>query len=174
MVGIIAAGVAVGVAGVLGVASRKPDTFVVQRSASIEADADHIYSFLDDFRCWRLWSPWEDIDLDLERSYEGPVSGPGASYTWSGRKAGTGRMEITDVVRPGRLGIKLEFTKPFKATNRIELTLRDVGGVTTVDWVMTGANTFPTRLMSVFMSMDDLAGKDFEKGLARLKRAAEA
>ena len=51
-----------------------------------------------DFRRWPAWSPWEDVDPDLRRTYSGPDSGVGAAYAWEGnRKAGKGRMEIVDV-----------------------------------------------------------------------------
>jgi hypothetical protein len=39
---------------------------------------------------------------------------------------------------------------------------------------MTGPQNAVMRLMSRFWSMEKLVGPDFEKGLARLKAAAEA
>ena len=78
-----------------------------------------------------------------------------------------------DVSPPRRLNIKLDFTRPIKASNRVEFTLDESGGETKVEWVMTGTNRLPSKLMSVFVSMDRLVGKDFEKGLYRLKAAAE-
>ena len=42
-----------------------------------------------------------------------------------------------------------------------------------VTWTMAGPSQFITRLMGVFVSMDKMIGKDFEKGLAQLKEAAE-
>jgi hypothetical protein len=39
---------------------------------------------------------------------------------------------------------------------------------------MTGASAFITTAMGVFMDMDKMVGKDFEKGLSDLKRLAES
>src|SRR5688500_2708440 len=117
MFGMVALAFGAGIAGLLGYASRRPDTFVVRRSISIRAAANHIYSFLEDFRRWRQWSPWEDVDPDLQRTYGGTSAGTGATYQWAGKKAGAGRMEITAVSPPSRLNIKLDFTKPIKASN---------------------------------------------------------
>ena len=39
---------------------------------------------------------------------------------------------------------------------------------------MTGSSPFMFRLMGLFMNMDRMIGKDFEAGLANLKKAAEA
>jgi hypothetical protein len=38
---------------------------------------------------------------------------------------------------------------------------------------MHGPSPFIAKVMSVFMSMDRMVGKDFEAGLANLKAAAE-
>jgi hypothetical protein len=83
------------------------DTYTVERTTTIDAPADEVYAQIVDFHNWRNWSPWDDIDPDLQRSYSGPDSGVGAGYSWSGnRKAGEGTMEITigteaRMVRPG-------------------------------------------------------------------------
>jgi hypothetical protein len=109
----------------------------------------------------------------LSRTYSGPDAGVGAVYEWVGnRKAGAGRMEITDAVESSKVQIALQFLKPFKSksTTTFELVERD--GDTNVTWRMVGPKTFMTRFMGVFMSMDKMVGKDFEKGLSQLQAAA--
>jgi hypothetical protein len=39
---------------------------------------------------------------------------------------------------------------------------------------MRGPNLFASKLMSVFIDMDQMVGKDFENGLANLKRLVES
>ena len=86
------------------------DTYTVERSLTINAAAEHIYDQIADFHRWTRWSPWEDLDPALERSYSGAESGIGAVYAWSGnRKAGQGRMEITDASRPSAVQVDLLF-----------------------------------------------------------------
>ena len=148
--------------------------YVVTRSTSIAASPSRIFSELVDFHRWAGWSPWEDLDPDLQRSYAGSATGVGAVYTWSGnRKAGEGRMEITDVDDPSRVAIALDFLKPFKSSSVTTFELVADGDATGVTWSMTGPKTFATRVMGIFTSMDKLIGPDFEKGLARLKAVAE-
>jgi hypothetical protein len=147
--------------------------FEVTRRTSIAADPARVHALVNDFRQWTAWSPWEDVDPDLERTYSGPDSGLGAHYAWSGnRKAGEGSMEITGST-PERIDIELSFLKPFKATNHVDLTLTPTGGGTDVVWRMTGAHQGLAKLVFRFMSMDKMVGPDFEKGLARLKSVAE-
>ena len=166
---------ALALAAVLILASRKPDTFRVQRAATIDAPPDRIFPLISDFRQWRAWSPWEDRDPGLQRSYSGPASGEGAVYQWKGnRNVGAGRMEILEAPPPHKIVIKLDFISPFEGHNTAEFTLSPQGGSTIVTWLMHGPAPLLSKVMQVFMSMDDMIGKDFTAGLARLKRVAEA
>lgn len=149
------------------------DTFVVERSERIQAVPAAVRERIVDFRRWQAWSPWEDIDPNLQRSYSGAAAGVGAVYEWEGnRKAGKGRMEITSV-DDEVVTIDLRFLKPFKSENTTIFRLQPDGGGTTVTWTMSGQQTLMTRIMGVFKSMDKMIGPDFEKGLGRLKADAE-
>ena len=166
--------VAIAVIALLAYAATRADTFRIERSTSINAVPDAIFSLLTDFRRWAEWSPWEKLDPDLKRTHSGATDGKGAVYAWEGnKKVGAGRMEITQVVPPSRVVIKLDFLRPFEAHNVTEFTLAAGGTATRVIWAMTGVNNFMGKLMSVFMNMDKMVGKDFETGLANLKAVAE-
>lgn len=150
------------------------ETYTVQRSISIDSPPVAVYDQIANFHNWTKWSPWEDVDPALKRSYSGPESGTGAVYGWSGnRKAGQGRMEIVDAVSPSRVQIDLAFEKPWKARNDTVFTIQPEGSGSRVTWLMTGKKTLMTRAMGLFTSMDKLLGNDFDKGLARLKDASE-
>ncbi len=153
------------------------DTFTVERSTTVEAPAESIYPHIADFHRWTVWSPWEDVDPGLQRSYSGPESGTGAKYAWSGnRKAGRGSMEVVRTDYPRRVEIDLAFEKPWKARNDTIFVLEPAAADpqrTQVTWTMTGKKTLMTKVMGVFKSMDAMVGPDFEKGLARLKAVCE-
>ncbi len=151
------------------------DKYTVERSATIAAPPARIYEELVDFHRWTAWSPWEDLDPQLQRTYSGPESGVGAVYAWSGnRKAGKGQMEIREATEPSKVGIDLEFVKPFKASNDTVFTIEPEGSGSRVTWRLTGKKTAMTKVMGIFTSMDKMVGPDFEKGLARLKAVTEA
>lgn len=159
---------------VLIVASTRPNDFTVQRSASIRAPADRLLPIIADFRQWPAWSPWEQIDPNMKRTYSGAASGVGSVYEWNGSSdVGRGRMEVREVVPASKVGIQLDFIQPFEAHNVTEFTLVPKGDATDVTWVMRGPSPFVSKVMGVFVSMDQMIGKDFEKGLAQMKAAAE-
>lgn len=82
-------------------------------------------------------------------------------------------MEIVEVSPPERLVIRLDFLKPFEAHNTITFDLKGEGDRTYVTWTMVGPSPLVSKVMGLFMSMDAMIGKDFEAGLANLKRVAE-
>lgn len=149
-------------------------TYTVRRQRHIAAPPAVVRERIVDLRRWVAWSPWEDLDPELDRTYGGPPAGTGAWYAWEGnRKAGEGRMEITDVDE-SNVAIDLRFVRPFRSQSVIVFTLAPDADGTVVTWTMTGANTVMLRLFGIFRSMDDMVGPDFERGLDRLKADAEA
>ncbi len=169
--------IALAIAVLLVLASRRPPTFRIERSTSIAAPMVQVAELIDDFHEWRKWSPWENIDPTLQRSYSGADAGVGAIYEWDGQgKAGAGRMEITEMragAERGLIAIKLDFRKPFKASNTAEFVMTPTDAGTDLSWAMFGPSPLVSRILGLFMDLDKLVGKDFESGLAALKRSAE-
>ena len=164
----------VAVAGVLILASTKPDSFRVQRTASVKAPPEKIFALINDLHGWATWSPYEAKDPAMKRTFSGASGGVGAVYGWEGNKeVGEGRMEIIQATPPNRVVIKLDFLKPFEAHNTAEFLLEPKGGATDVTWAIYGPCPFVSKVMQVFFNLDTMIGKDFEVGLASLKTLAE-
>ena len=153
-----------------------PDSYTVERSIEIAAPPSAIYVLLTDFHRWRGWSPFEELDPDMDRTYAGAESGVGATYEWSGdMKAGAGRMEIVAADPDREVVIDQRNRKPMKSASTVTFRLDGGSGErTAVTWSMVGKKTTLTRAMGVFKSMDSLVGPIFEKGLAKLRDEAEA
>src|SRR2546427_10043416 len=174
MIKIIVIVVVAFIAAVLIFAATKPDTFRVRRAASIKAPPEKIFAFINDFNRWGAWSPWEKKDPAMKRTFGAATSGKGAVYAWEGNKnVGQGRMEIAESVPPSKVAIKLDFVKPFEAHNIVEFTLEPKGDSTNVTWAMQGPMPYISKLITVFVNMDSMVGKDFEAGLANLKTLTE-
>ena len=157
----------------MGYASTRPDSFRVERETSIKAAPEKIFANLQDFKLWASWSPWEKLDPAMTRTFSTTTSGKGANYAWAGEKAGSGRMEFLEVTPSSQIKIKLDFTQPFEAHNTVDFSLKPQGDTTQVTWAMYGPSNLMVKVMHIFMSMDGIVGKDFEKGLADLKAVSE-
>jgi len=174
IIAIIAVVLAIAIAIVLILAATKPNTFSVLRATTVKAPPEKIFSLINDFHQWGTWSPYENKDPAMKRSYSGAASGKGAIYGWDGNKnVGSGRMEILDTSVPAKIVVKLDFFKPFEGHNTAEFTMLPQGDATNVAWAMYGPAPFMSKVMQVFMNMDNMIGKDFEIGLANLKSLTE-
>jgi uncharacterized protein YndB with AHSA1/START domain len=174
IIAIIAVVLALAIAIILILATTKPNTFNFQRAIAIKAPPERIFPLINDFHQWGTWSPYENMDPAMKRSFSGAASGQGAVYAWEGNKnVGSGRMEILDSSPSSKIVIKLDFLKPFEAHNTAEFTMLPQGGTTSVTWRMHGPASFVSKLMQVFMNLDNMVGKDFETGLANLKKLSE-
>ena len=153
----------------------RPSHFHVERSARMAAPPEVVFPFIDDFHRWSSWSPWEKLDPNLKREYSGAPNGKGAVYDWSGNdEVGTGRMRIIESDAPSTVAISLEFIEPFEATNAALFSINPDGDGSRVTWGMDGESNFIFKAVGLFMSMDDMVGRDFQAGLDNLSRAAEA
>ena len=159
---------------VLLLAAGKPDEFRIERKVSIQASPKKILGLLDNFHAWSSWSPWEGLDPNMKRTFSGTEKGVGAVYGWDGTgQVGAGTMEITEIRDSSEVKVKLDFLKPFEAHNFSEFSLVPTGNATEVTWAMYGPNRFSGKVMQVFFNMDKMVGKEFEKGLNRLKAVSE-
>ena len=153
----------------------RPARFRIERSIAIAAPPERAFAHVNDFRNWVGWSPWEKMDPTMKKTFDGAPAGAGAICSWTGNaKVGEGRMTIERSEAPAVVGLKLEFLKPWQATNATTFSFVEADGGTKVTWAMEGENrTFGAKAFAVVMNMDKLVGRDFEKGLASLKTLAE-
>ena len=152
------------------VVALQPADFRIHRSAVIAAPPAAVFAQINDFHKWNDWSPWAKLDPNAKNNFDGPASGVGAKFAWSGNnEVGEGAMTITES-RPNEIVVmKLEFIRPFAATNTTEFTLKPEGSGTAVTWTMSGKNNFMGKAAGLFMNCDKMVGTQFEKGFENLK-----
>jgi hypothetical protein len=159
----------------LAIAGTRPAAFHIERSVSTGASPGTVFAIVNDLRRFHEWSPWQNLDPAMRSSIEGSGVGPGSSYVWSGNdQVGEGRMTLTGCVPPDEVVLRLQFLKPWKSTSEVHLSIVPDGDGSRVTWAMDGTNDYMAKVMTLFMSMDRMLGRDFESGLANLKRVSEA
>jgi hypothetical protein len=159
-------------AALAGFIATRPSEFRITRSRTVAAPPDVVHAYVSDFTKWPEWSPWEKLDPGMRRELSGAPAGTGAEYHWSGNKeVGEGRMTITDSRPTQNVTIRLEFLKPWAATNTTQFDFAPSGTGTNVTWTMSGRKNFAAKAFCLFMDMDKMVGGDFERGLASLETA---
>jgi hypothetical protein len=159
----------------LGFIASRPSDFRVTRTRTLAAPPDVVYGYVNDFRRWTEWSPWEKRDPALKREYTGAPAGPGATYHWVGnRQVGEGRMTITESRPAQAVVIRLEFIKPWTATNQAQFDFAPSGSGTSVTWTMRGEKNFMAKAFGLLVDVDRLVGTDFDRGLENLDAVSGA
>jgi len=163
------------VVGLTIIIAMRPSDFRVARTVAMAAPASKVFSHVNDFHQWQAWSPYDKRDPAMQRTYDGPPVGKGATYAWNGNnEVGEGRSTITESRANELIRIQLEFKRPFAGTNTAEFTFQPNGNGTAVTWALIGKYNFITKAMGLVMSMDKMIGGDFDEGLANLKAIVEA
>jgi hypothetical protein len=156
------------------VVAMQPSDFRIVWSATMSVSAPSVFAQVNDFHKWEAWSPWAKLDPAAKATFEGPSAGVGAIFRWAGNKeVGEGSMTITESRPSDLVRIKLEFLKPFAATNTAEFIFKPEGSQTVVTWSMFGTNNFLAKAVCLFMNMEKMVGGQFEKGLAQMKSVVE-
>ncbi len=155
------------------VVSMQPAEFHLERSITVKAPATVAHAYLNDLHKMQEWSPWAAMEPTQKITYAGPAEGVGSSYHWVGEKTGEGQQTITESVPGQKIVTKLEFIKPFEATNAAAFTLKPQGDSTAITWSMDGQRNFVSKAMGLVMSMEKMVGPQFEEGLAKMKPIIE-
>lgn len=168
-------GLAVIIAAICGIASFQPDEMKVARSITIAASPEAVFKVVNDFRQWDAWSPWSKLDPAMKKTLEGPAEGVGAIYRWSGNdEVGEGSMTLLESKPGEKVGIKLEFLRPFAGVNDVQFTFVPEGTGTKVTWAMQGKNAFVAKVIGLFLDFEKMCGDAFSEGLANLDKVVTA
>jgi hypothetical protein len=107
------------------VVALQPAEYRVTCNTIVAASPPDIFLQVNDFHNWEKWSPWAKLDPGMKQTFEGPASGKGAIYRWTGdKKVGEGQMTITESHPNDLIGINLEFIKPFASIALTEFTFK--------------------------------------------------
>lgn len=163
----------IGLAGLLGLAAvvglLMPRHAGLERSVHIEAPPANVFAVLNGFRSFDKWSPWADLDPSMKLNYEGPLTGVGAGYRWSGNsKVGSGSQEIIASKPDSEIHLRLLFgDSPQPSDVAFRIVPDGPGSLVTWSFMADmGMNPFARLMIPV---MRHFVGQDYERGLARMK-----
>jgi effector-binding domain-containing protein len=156
-----------------------PGSYHVERSIVINADASVPFALAKDFKEWDKWSPWHEIDPAMKKTYSEIQGEVGSYYTWDSENpnAGKGKVTITGITNNQIIENKLEFDGMGVSTAKY--VFEPVDGGTKVIWSLEGNGEgmpwlwkIPSKYFNLMM--DGMVGKEYEKGLQKLKEISEA
>jgi effector-binding domain-containing protein len=149
-----------------------PRNIRVARSISIARPASLIYATVNSFQLFYKWSPWQNLDPNMRQILEGARDGVGAKLLWSGNgKVGSGSQLITATTLDRSVASDIDFGKMGVAKSTILLDPQ--ASSTRVTWTL-DVDMGASPIGHYFgLTMDRMIGKDYERGLGKLKALVE-
>ncbi len=145
----------------------------VEREAVINAAPSVIYPHISSARSFNEWSPWANLDPDMQLNFTGPDSGTGSGMNWSSENpgVGSGSWTISNAIPDKSINIDLDFGEQGNATSSITLTPEN--GQTRVTWGFDMDAGYNPLSRWFGLMLDKWVGADYEKGLNKLKALVE-
>jgi len=157
------------------VAFALPQQITVARSKIINAPESDVFPYVNSLKRFNEWSPWAMRDPETKYVYSGPEEGKGAQMEWSSDHpdVGKGLLEIIESETNSFVRVALDIGDKGKAN--VSYQLKPSGAGTRVVWVFeTDVGNNPVgRWMGLYLGRFKIA-PDYEEGLERLKKIAEA
>ena len=139
--------------------------YSVTKEKIIAGSTNDIIKSIADFNHWGSWSPWACLDPDTKLDCRDDY------MAWESRLTGAGNMQ--QIARNDTsVSIALEFIKPFKSKANVIFSLETIAvNSTKVTWMM--ESKLPLFLIFFKKLFQAMIGRDFERGLNRLKYLIE-
>jgi hypothetical protein len=167
-------GLAIAIVALAAIALLLPRQVHVERSVAVRSPPMTVFEIVNGFGRFNEYSPWFELDPQAKYTYEGPASGVGAKMSWTSeeRGVGDGSQEIVRSEPPRMVQSRIEFGGDSTAVTT--WTIQPAEGGSTVTWAFDTDLGMNPVMRYMGLAFDHLIGRDYERGLARLKALAES
>jgi hypothetical protein len=164
------------VGGFMILAYTSPTEYAVEREITINKSKEEVFAYLKLLKNQNEWGPWYRKDPTMKQEFRGTDGQPGFVASWKGNsETGEGEQEIKKITEGERIDTELRFKQPFESKAESYITTEAAGeNQTKVKWGMKGETPRPWNVLLLFMNMDQMVGKEFQEGLAKLKTKMES
>lgn len=166
------------VVGVVVVGLMLPNSYELSRSVVIDAQPAQVHALVGDLARWDEWAPWKEADPSVETTLGAQTTGVGASQNWTDKQGG-GWLEFTRCDPVGGVTYDMAFVmgegddaEEMPSLGAIDYEPTANG--TKVTWSMSGDVDMPVFGGYLAKMLPGQVAPMFDRGLAKLKQAAEA
>lgn len=150
--------------------------FKYEKSISIDAPVDKVWQNTNTLKAMDQWNPWNSLDVGMRKDWSGTVGQPGEKMCWDSenKKAGKGCQEVKKVDHKNRrIDTSIKFLAPYTSEANSYVMVVPEGNKTRAIWGFTSKIPYPFTMMTLFMDMENTIGKEYQKGLSKLKEISE-
>ncbi|EZH75966.1 polyketide cyclase [Aquimarina atlantica] len=148
---------------------------VYEKSVSIDAPIEVVWENVNSLADLDKWNPWNDYDPNMKKEFTGTDGTIGATTSWDSdvKEVGKGSQTIAKIEKPSLFETDLKFYEPYESEAKGYIKVQNEGNTTKVTWGFQSEMPYPFNLMNLFTDMEEMMGKDWNKGLTTLKNICE-
>jgi hypothetical protein len=146
-----------------------------EQSILIGASPDKVWQNVKDLHALNTWNPWMGLDPQMKLKYTGVDGKPDAAFSWDSpvKTVGAGSQIILRVRPESELATRVDFLRPFKSVGYADFRVIPDDRATRVSWSIRSKMPYPINIVKVFGGIQRNMGRDFGKGLNKLKSLCE-
>ncbi len=148
-----------------------PATVEISSQKGIMVSPAQVFHNVASYTDRNIWDPWLETEPGAGFTVESKPDYVGSSYTWSGKKIGSGRMVVDSVSFGKYIASNIYFGDDSEPA-LVEWDLEKADGGTDVTWKFTAVGKYPVERLMLNMMKGSMK-KSFEKGLDNLKAYLE-
>jgi len=154
-----------------------PDKVHIERAITIKTKASVPYNLVNNLKVWQKWSPWYAYDTAVVQEFSEFAEGEGSWYSWKSNVVGNGKLTIL-TSKPNEL-IKTKLDLGDMGINYATFYFSESNNEVKVVWTLDSEGEgmpwyFIPASKYFNLFLDDVLGKDYEKGLKKLKEISES
>ena len=153
-----------------------PKEYTVSREVTIKRNKAEVFDYARMLKNQHDYSVWWKMDPKQITTYKGEDGTIGFVAAWKSEldSVGSGEEEIVALEADKRIGFALRFKEPFESEATSEMLFSAPDSSTTqLAWNFRGEMSYPFNVMQLFISMEEMLGKDIEEGLQNMKAILE-
>ena len=149
-----------------------PTEYTVSRDITIHRSKSEVFDYARMLEHQLDYSVWWKMDPNQVTTFTGEDGTVGFVAAWKSEldSVGSGEEEIVSLEKDERIGFALRFKEPFESNASSEMVFAAPDRNTTkLTWNFKGEMSYPFNVMQLFISMEDMLGKDIQEGLQNMK-----
>lgn len=153
-----------------------PTEYTVSRDITIHRSKSEVFDYARMLEHQLDYSVWWKMDPNQVTTFTGEDGTIGFVAEWKSEldSVGSGEEEIVALEKDESIGFALRFKEPFESNASSEMVFAAPDSNTTsLTWNFKGDMSYPFNVMQLFMSMEDMLGKDIQEGLQNMKAILE-
>jgi hypothetical protein len=150
--------------------------YKVEREITINRSNQEVFDYVKMLKNQNDFSVWAKMDPNMKKDFKGTDGTVGFISAWESNheNVGKGEQEIKNIEQGKRIDYELRFKEPFESTAGASMSTEAVSETQSkVKWSFNGHMNYPMNIMTLFMDMDKMLGKDLSGGLKNLKDIME-